>query len=647
MWVCLSLSLLNIAYCCCQAVPEGLVQRGPLIMFVLVAVLVVLATYVVAIRCPDCGTVPVPYPLSTSPTCGHQSYKIRCDAGVLKFDTLNNTYPVISITPKNQRLVIGQSLFLPNTCIMADLPTLGIKLNTSMPFTISLNNTIYFFNCTDTMGTHSLDCTSTSPCYAYQNALPQMSLCRQTPRCCSYLKGSSTNLYSVLLIMDRCRAYNSFVNLNNLLPYSKWPDPAVELMWDLPPEPPCTVQAHCDSTSTCRDTRDGTRRCICKPKFRWDAAAGLCAKDLRKERSRRIVLVTTTTCTSTVLFLTLVFVITRSIKRRRIKAARQQLAREREEIVGASGIRKSAKIFTNKEIKRATNNFSSTGLLGVGGFGEVYKGLMDDGTTVAVKCAKLGNTKSINQVLNEVRILSQVNHKNLVHLLGCCVELEQPYLVYEYIPNGSLFDHLHDRNKRPLTWIQRLGVAHDTAEGLAYLHFSASPPIYHRDVKSSNILLDNKMKAKVADFGLSRLAQTDATHVTTCAQGTLGYLDPDYYWNYQLTDKSDVYSFGVLLLEILTAQKPIDFGRSVEDVNLVAYIKRIVNEERLVDSIDPTLKINASSLLIDAMKSFGYLALSCLEEKRENRPSMKEASEEIEYIMGIVATTSEDHLQDR
>ncbi|KAJ0799272.1 putative protein kinase RLK-Pelle-WAK-LRK10L-1 family [Helianthus annuus] len=137
-------------------------------------------------------------------------------------------------------------------------------------------------------------------------------------------------------------------------------------------------------------------------------------------------------------------------------------------------------------------------------------------------------------------------------------------------------------------------------------------PIYHRDVKSSNILLDHKMKAKVADFGLSRLAHTDLTHVTTCAQGTLGYLDPDYYWNYQLTDKSDV------------------LGRPTDDVNLVAYVKRMANEERLMDVIDPMLKTHATSLDIDSMKAFGFLAMICLEERRENRPTMKEVSEEIE-----------------
>ncbi|XP_076905965.1 wall-associated receptor kinase-like 20 [Bidens hawaiensis] len=620
----------------------------PVRMLVLIMAVLIAHTgcHVAAIRCPSRGTTPVPYPLSTAPTCGHPSYKIRCDTGVLKFDTLNNTYLIISISPKDQRLVIAQSPFLPNTCVTADLPTQGIQLDPNLPFTISLNNTIIFFNCTETMSSLSMDCTPTSPCRAYENASPWMSVCMKSPRCCSYYKGSSTNLFALRLTMDRCRAYKSFVNLNSSWPFDKWLEPSVELMWAPPPEPPCTKQAHFDSTSTCRAALDGSRRCVCKSAFLWNAAAGQCVKDIKKVRRKRTVRVASTVCIGGTVFLTTISGMVIFIRRQKIKSTRKRLARERDKIIGASGIGTLAKIFTSKEIKRATNNFSASGLLSVGGFGEVYKGVMEDGTVVAVKCAKLGNTKSIDQVLNEVRILCQVNHKNLVHLLGCCVELEQPFLVYEYVPNGSLFDHLHDQNKQPLTWTQRLGIARDTAKGLAYLHFSASPPIYHRDVKSSNILLDYNMKAKVSDFGISRLAEADVTHVTTCAQGTFGYLDPEYYWNYQLTDKSDVYSFGVLLLEMLTCQKAIDFGRPAEDVNLVAYIKRLVKEERLVDAIDPVLKTHASSLDIDAMKAFGFLAMSCLEERRANRPSMKEISEEIEYIMGIVATTANDNSRE-
>ena len=332
-------------------------------------------------------------------------------------------------------------------------------------------------------------------------------------------------------------------------------------------------------------------------------------------------------------------------RQQKIKEAQERLKKEREEILNASG-GTTAKIFSGKEIKKATNSFSRDRLLGSGGYGDVYKGTLNDGTLVAVKCAKVGNAKGVDQILNEVRILCQVNHRSLVRLLGCCVELEQPIMVYEFISNGTLYEHLHgliSGGYSRLSWSHRLGIAYRTAEGLAYLHFSANPPIYHRDVKSSNILLDEKMNAKVSDFGLSRLAQTDLSHISTCAQGTLGYLDPEYYRNYQLTDKSDVYSFGVVLLELLTSQKAIDFNRDADDVNLAVYVKRLVDEERILDAVDPALKEGASSLEIDTMKALGFLAVGCLEERRQNRPSMKEVAEEIEYIISIATAKKSEN----
>lgn len=331
-------------------------------------------------------------------------------------------------------------------------------------------------------------------------------------------------------------------------------------------------------------------------------------------------------------------------ERRRLskRQAKKILVKEREEILNANSNGKSAKIFTGKEIKRATNNFSKDNLLGSGGFGEVFKGTLEDGTITAVKRAKPGNIKGIVQVLNEVRILCQVNHRNLVRLLGCCVELEQPLLVYEYIPNGTLFDHLHGfrlRNWAPLNWLRRVTIAFQAADGFAYLHSSASPPIYHRDVKSSNILLDEKLDAKVSDFGLSRLVESNEseyTHINTSAQGTLGYLDPEYYINLQLTDRSDVYSFGVVLLELLTSQKAIDFNRDEENVNLVVYMKKILDEEKLMDVIDTALKERASKVELETIQAIANLAGACLDDRRQNRPSMREVAEEIEYVIGIL-----------
>lgn len=208
-------------------------------------------------------------------------------------------------------------------------------------------------------------------------------------------------------------------------------------------------------------------------------------------------------------------------------------------------------------------------------------------------------------------------------------------------PNGTLFDRLHrvqSGNWPPLKWHHRLHIARQTAQAIAYLHLLATPPIYHRDIKSSNILLDEKLDAKISDFGLSRLALNDASHVTTFAQGTLGYLDPENYINFQLTDKSDVYSFGVVLVELLTSKKAVDFNREEEDVNLVVYFRNILKQERLVDAIDPMLKEGASEIELDSMKAFGLLAAACLDERRQNRPSIKEVADEIERIIVTVSS---------
>ncbi|XP_022765105.1 wall-associated receptor kinase-like 20 [Durio zibethinus] len=597
-------------------------------------------------RCPNCGSTTVPYPLSTGPTCGDQSYKIRCNASSLIFDTLNNSYPITSINPFNQRLVIRPASLVPNTCVTTDLPFEGVQLNNRLPFNVTSSNTIMFLNCTDSVLRSPLNCSSDGLCHTYVNDSSTAAACEAAPICCTFKAGGGATAYAIRVRESGCRAYTSFVNLQSDLPVNRWPEPGMELQWISPPEPLCGTQADCDWNSTCGPdpNSNGVRRCFCNSGLSWDPIDGICTKIITCQNpggcggsDRTALIAGLTAGLGTALFAAMIgFLLYK--RHRRIIEAQERLRKEREEILNANNAGKAAKVFTGKEIKKATNNFSRDRILGAGGYGEVYKGILDDGTVVAVKCAKLGNTKGTDQVLNEVRILCQVNHRSLVGLLGCCVELEQPVMVYEYIENGNLLDHLQSLNpgdRGVLTWTRRLQIARDTAEGLAYLHSSAVPPIYHRDVKSSNILLDVKLNAKVSDFGLSRLAHTDMSHVSTCAQGTLGYLDPEYYRNYQLTDKSDVYSFGVVLLELLTSQKAIDFNRDPDDVNLAIYVKRMADEEKLIDVIDPMLKEKASALELDTMKALGFLALNCLEERRQNRPSMKEITEEIEYIICI------------
>ncbi|XP_058787545.1 wall-associated receptor kinase-like 20 [Vicia villosa] len=626
-------------------------MRASLLLLTASLLLLTCATHVLsATSCPPCGNTTVPFPLSTTTSCGDPLYKIRCtSSGSLVFDTLNNTYPIESINPKTQRFVIQPAPLIPNTCTSTDKIHQGIQLNSTLPFNITSSNTIVYLNCTRTLLQSPLNCSAASACHAYINATASVSACQTGPLCCTYRTGGSSNSYMIRVRDSGCSAYSSFVNLDTSLSVNRWSKPGLEIQWMSPRETVCGSQKDCDAaTSTCgvdASSANGIKRCFCNGELVWDPIQGVCSKKITcfnpdgcDDSNNKTAIIAGTTCGVGAALILATIAILLYKRHKRILEAQLRLAKEREGILNASGGGKAAKLFTGKEIKKATNDFSADRLLGVGGYGEVYKGILQDGTTVAVKCAKLGNPKGTDQVLNEVRILCQVNHRNLVGLLGCCVELEQPILVYEFIENGTLLDHLTGqmpKGRASLNWSHRLRVARDTSEGLAYLHFMAVPPIYHRDVKSSNILLDFKMNAKVSDFGLSRLAQTDMSHISTCAQGTLGYLDPEYYRNYQLTDKSDVYSFGVVLLELLTSQKAIDFNRASDDVNLAVYVQRMMDEEKVFDVIDPVLKNGASNIELDTMKALAFLALGCLEEKRQNRPSMKEVSEEIEYIISI------------
>ncbi|CAH8390954.1 unnamed protein product [Eruca vesicaria subsp. sativa] len=303
------------------------------------------------------------------------------------------------------------------------------------------------------------------------------------------------------------------------------------------------------------------------------------------------------------------------------------------------------KIFTSKELEKATENFSENRILGQGGQGTVYKGMLVDGRTVAVKKSKVVDEDKLEEFINEVVILSQVNHRHVVKLLGCCLETEVPVLVYEFIPNGNLFQHIHEESDDyTMIWGVRLRIAVDIAGALSYLHSAASSPIYHRDVKSTNILLDEKYRAKVSDFGTSRSVTVDQTHWTTLVSGTVGYMDPEYYRSSQYTDKSDVYSFGVVLVELITGEKPVLTLSNTQEIKALAdHFRDAMKEDRFFDIMDARIRDACKPEQVIAVAN---LARRCLNSKGKKRPYMREVFIELEKISSSQEVKIENHNGD-
>ncbi|KAF7829782.1 putative wall-associated receptor kinase-like 16 [Senna tora] len=295
------------------------------------------------------------------------------------------------------------------------------------------------------------------------------------------------------------------------------------------------------------------------------------------------------------------------------------------------GYNDMAKLFSEEELKAATDNFHESKILGRGGQGTVYKGTLPDKRVVAIKKSRIADQNQVKDFINEVLLLSRINHRNVVKLLGCCLETEVPLLVYEYIPNNTLLHHIDPSMKLScLPWKTRLRIAAETAGAISYLHSAASIPIIHRDIKSSNILLDHNYIAKVSDFGASRLVPLDQTQITTLVQGTLGYLDPEYLQTSQLTEKSDVYSFGVVLLELLTGKKVVEVNRPEEDRNLAMYFVSSMKKDRLFEVLDSRVVDEKN---VGQLREVAILASRCIRVKGEERPTMKEVSMELEGLI--------------
>ncbi|XP_037452611.1 probable LRR receptor-like serine/threonine-protein kinase At4g20450 isoform X2 [Triticum dicoccoides] len=286
--------------------------------------------------------------------------------------------------------------------------------------------------------------------------------------------------------------------------------------------------------------------------------------------------------------------------------------------------------FSYRELKYITSNFSQE--IGKGGFGAVFLGYLKNGNSVAVEVRSDSSSQGGKEFLAEAQHLTRIHHKNLVSLIGYCKDKNHLALVYEYMPKGNLQDHLRGSTSKPLTWEQRLHIALDAAQGLEYLHIACKPALIHRDVKSTNILLTTDLGAKIADFGLTKAFSDSKTHITTEPAGTMGYLDPEYFRSYHISEKSDVYSFGVVLLELITGRPPVIPVSDSVNVHVGEWVQQSLDHGTMESIVDARM---VGDYDINSVWKAADLALHCKREVSRERPTMAEVVAQLKECLEL------------
>ncbi|KAL1355130.1 hypothetical protein HN51_007167 [Arachis hypogaea] len=580
---------------------------------------------------PFASTLPLPFPFSSSPGCGHPSFQLRCSTPH-SFISINNlTFSILTYKPNTSSIILSphnNDTSCPSTHFLS-IPNQPINLSAS-PFRVldaSCARLFFLHPCSPP--------TNCNRCSWQCNLIKNPNLL--LPDCGSMHRSASDS-------EPTCQT-DPLGYLDKMLSFS-----GIELQWDQAQDPYFT------SCKQCRgfcgfNTSDPNKNFIC---FHSESTISppWIPKGKFIKANRTAVLTLAVALTTLLIVVSIVAFI-----KRNAGAWKQPFSEEDPTAVFLRNNRSLLPpVFTYEELESSTNGFDPKRKIGDGGFGSVYLGQLRDGRFVAVKHlhqhhnAAAGKAFSSKSFCNEILILSSINHPNLVKLHGYCSDPKGLLLVYDYVPNGTLADHLHGRNNRKLhlKWQVRLEMALQIAMAMEYLHFAVMPPVVHRDITTSNIFVEKDMRVKVGDFGLSRLlvlqdktassaGSTTTTGNNGCVwtgpQGTPGYLDPDYHRSFRLTEKSDVYSFGVVLLELISGLRAVDAKRDKREMALADMVVSRIQMGQLDEVVDPVLAADKKAVG-DAVAAVAELAFRCVAAEKDDRPDSKEVVQELRRVRG-------------
>lgn len=564
--------------------------------------------------------------------------------GVVNLTWTNSSTPIsmpaCHVYPREQL-----PLFLPNSTLTGS----GINFQNSADFSafsLSPNNVFLLFNCTNKVHVNASNYVEANSknCKSFKTQCPNIT---DDSPCVQFQPQRQLDLQKAMTLSG-CSQFQFLLTMDASIPVIEWIPHVVQLSW-APNYSNFLLGSSCQvcdkSNGTCGYAEDGAVfRCFCPNN---QSFATNC-NDLTGSSHRRL---TTTTILAlfavllAVIVMTAIFSLWCLRRKRRIFTSRSapnsnsKPWSQRAQLLSSRLGPICAQEYSYQELLEATHDFADDHIIGDGGFGSVYLGTLKDGRLIAVKRLFHDNFSRMDHFYNEIQILSRLDHPNLVKFYGfCCEDDKDLLLVFEYLRNGSVFDQLHHEDVQAFegasprgagipSWRVRLTLAMETAEALCYLHNSISPPILHRDVKTTNILLDEGFHAKLADFGLSRLVPLDVTHVSTAPQGTPGYVDPEYHSCYRLTDKSDVYSFGVVLMELVSSKKAVDMSRSEKEINLSSMallkekqgtVKELVDTQCWQTEEDTDVELVVGEVM--------QLAFQCLQPEKVDRPCMRDVA---------------------